>query len=57
MALTGLRGQGFSPVSPAPYQQMRDNREMQAQQVLARREGERSVKKKTTNAKRKQIVS
>ena len=38
MALTGLRGKALAQFPPAPYQQMRDNREMQAQQVLAQRE-------------------
>ncbi len=45
MALQGLRGQGFSPVSPAPFQQMRNNREQNAQRIMEARDARNERKK------------
>ena len=45
MALQGLRGSGFNPVSGAPFMQMRENRENKALAIMEKSK-EREEKKK-----------
>lgn len=53
MALQGLRGAGFNPVSGAPYQKMRDDREQKAVDILEKRQ-EREDRKKERQKENKE---